>query len=76
MKIKVVSSLLDVRDFPVPGKEKTPREEVEIYKPKRAAEGWEDVQKKNGVPEPIAGQGWWKSLHTADCWGCVQPGPE
>lgn len=55
--------------FPSLGRKKTPEVEVEVYRPKRAAEGWEVVWKKNGEPEPIAGQGWRKSLHTADCWG-------
>lgn len=76
MKMKVVSSLFDVRDFPVPGKKKLPGVEVEVYRPKRAAGGWEDVWKKNGEPEPIAGQGWGKSLHAAGCWGWLPRGPE
>lgn len=58
------------------GRKNAPRVEVEVYRPKRAAEGWEDVWMKNGVPNPIAEHGWWKSLHTAGCWGLLPRGPE
>lgn len=66
LKMKVVSSLFDVRDFPVPGKKENLWSGDGGTQTKKSSRGlWKMCGRKKGEPEPKAGQGWWKSSHTA-----------